>query len=113
MSKKLWSMSTTLRSPYRAKDFLKVLKLMEGMEWTKENQKKFQTLLIQYRYYIPTDENLTQDQIDLLANATVSMSFNQAKDIFDFKNYNDPAMRGRTSFDPSTTIKISLFFSNT
>jgi len=112
MSKKLWSMSTTLRSPYRAKDFLKVLKLMEGMEWTKENQKKFQTLLIQYRYYIPTDENLTQDQIDLLANATVSMSFNQAKDIFDSKNYNDPAMRGRTSFDPLEKLGLSQITDN-
>lgn len=112
MSKKLWSMSTTLRSPYRAKDFLKVLKLMEGQEWTNDNQKFYQTLLIKYRFYMPTETNLTSNQIDLLSNATIDMTTKQARDIFDSKCYNDPAMRGRTSFDPLEKLGLVQIVDN-
>ena len=112
MAKKLWSMSTTLRSPYRAKDFLKVLKLIEGKEWTKENQQYYQILLIKYRYYIPTDKNLNESQIHLLSDATIDMSIDQAKDIFNSKQYNDPAMRGRTSFDPLEKLGLVQITNN-
>ena len=49
--RKPWSISTTVRNPERVRDFLKVLKLMEGEKWTSESQAKFQILLIQNRIY--------------------------------------------------------------
>ena len=49
--KKIWSISTTLRNPERLREFLIVLQDMDGEEWTKSNQIKFQTKLIQDRVY--------------------------------------------------------------
>ncbi len=48
---KLWSISTTLRNPYRFRDFLKVLAELEGKEWNKNTQMEFQIKLIQNRLY--------------------------------------------------------------
>ena len=48
---RFWSISTTIRNPERIRSFLQVLKLMEGEVWSKENQKKFQVLLIQHKVY--------------------------------------------------------------
>jgi len=49
--RKLWSYSTTVRNPERIRDFLRILKEIEGIEWTRPNQKKFQVLLIKNRLY--------------------------------------------------------------
>ncbi len=38
--KKPWSITTTLRNPDRLRDFLVVLKCLEGYKWDLENQKK-------------------------------------------------------------------------
>jgi len=48
---KPWSISTTVRNPERIRDFLKILKTMEGEGWSRTNQKKFQILLIQHKFY--------------------------------------------------------------
>jgi hypothetical protein len=102
--KKIWSISTTLRSPERLRGFLIVLKKMEGEEWTKSNQIKFQTKLIQDRVYGFSStqfyNGLTQAQIDLIEDIAQPISFEQAIEIFNKKNYEDPAMRGRTSYKP-------------
>jgi len=44
--KKPWSISTTVRNPERLRDFLNILKKLEGQEFSKENQIKYQVLLI-------------------------------------------------------------------
>ena len=102
--KKIWSISTTLRNPERLRGFLTVLKKMEGEEWTKSNQIKFQTKLIQDRVYgfsnMQFYNGLTQVQIDLIEDIAQPISFEQAIEIFNRKNYEDPAMRGRTSYKP-------------
>lgn len=44
-----WSFSTTVRNPSSLRDFLKVLKKLEGKPFDKENQIMFQILLIKNR----------------------------------------------------------------
>lgn len=99
MSKKLLSMSTTVRNPYRIKDFLSVLNSLDGVTWNHENQKQFQILLIQNRFYTPENKGLTEQQQSWLESPEL-MNYQQAKEIFDAKNYTDSPMRGRTSFKP-------------
>ena len=52
---KLWSISTTIRNPERLRDFLYILKQLEGLPFNNENQIKYQILLIQNRLYKPTE----------------------------------------------------------
>ena len=100
MKTKIWSISTTVRNPNRLKEFLEILKLLEGKIWNNELQKTFQILLIQYRCYTPGDVNLSVSQIEILEAPTKEMTYKEAEDIFYSKNYKDPPMRGRTSFKP-------------
>ena len=53
--KKPWSISTTVRSPERLRDFLRVLKEFEGQPFNSKNQIKYQIFLIQNKLYKPTD----------------------------------------------------------
>jgi len=96
----LWSFSTTIRNPERIPGFLKTLSLLEGKRWEESTQKKFQILLIKNRLYLPSDKNLTQRQISILKNPNYDLSYQEAAEIFISKEYESPAMRGRTSFDP-------------
>jgi hypothetical protein len=48
-----WSISTTVRNPERLRNFLRVLKNLEGKEFTKEEQVRYQILLIKDKLYIP------------------------------------------------------------
>lgn len=96
----LWSASTTMRNPERTYNFLKTIAEIEGKEWNKETQMMLQALLIKNRYYVPTISGLSESQIAILDNLEYTMSYDEARDIFDSKNYQDPPMRGRTSFDP-------------
>lgn len=104
---KLWSFSTTLRSPDRIVDFLEVINSLEGQEWNRENQEKFQVLLIQHRKYVPEKKGLSEDSISILENAEIKMTYEQARKIFDEKNYQDPPMRGRTSFAPLKELGLA------
>ena len=103
MAKKPWSISTTLRNPERLRNFLITLQLLEYSTWDQENQKKFQILLVQKRFYGYGErqfyKGLSQDKIDLIDDPSKKMSFEQAEDIFNEKNYMDPAMRGRQSIN--------------
>lgn len=101
----LWSMTTTIREAERIPAFLRTAKEIENEEWNKETQIKFQILLIKNREYLNTDSTqtfsgLNDSQINLLKDKSVNMTFEQAEDIFNTKNYNDPPMRGRQSMSP-------------
>ena len=101
----LWSMTTTIREAERIPAFLRTAKEIENEEWNKETQIKFQILLIKNREYLNTDSTqtfsgLNDSQINLLKDKSINMTFEQAADIFNTKNYNDPPMRGRQSMSP-------------
>lgn len=108
--KKPWSITTTLRNPERLRNFLVVLKQLENSEWNLENQKKYQILLIQNRIYGYGSRQfyngLSQDQINLIDDVSKEISFEQAEEIFNTKNYEDPAMRGRQSINPLKKIGL-------
>jgi len=108
--KKLWSITTTTRSPYRLRGQLRVLNdNFVGMEWTRENQINFQILLIQHRLYGHSEEKgfstqflngLSDKHKEIFTDFSHDLTFKEAKAIFDSKNYTDPSMRGRQSFNP-------------
>ena len=102
--KKPWSITTTLRNPERLRDFLIVLKNIEGEVWNLETQKKYQILLIKYRKYGSGSRQfyngLSPKQINLINDLNKEISFREAEDIFNTKGYEDPAMRGRQSINP-------------
>lgn len=114
--KKPWSITTTLRNPERLRGFLDVLQQLEGEEWTLENQKKYQILLIQnrkYGYGSPQFYNgLSANQIGLIDDSSKEISFTKAKEIFESKNYEDPAMRGRQSINPLKKIGLVIIKDN-
>lgn len=101
----LWSMTTTIREAERIPAFLKTAKEMENEYWDTVAQIKFQILLIKNREYLNTDSTqtfnkLTTEQINLLKDKTIEMTYDQAKEIFEAKEYSDPPMRGRQSMSP-------------
>lgn len=102
--KKPWSITTTVRNPYRLRDFLGALQQLEGSEWDSESQKKYQILLIQNRLYgygkNQFYKGLSQDKVSLINDLSRDISLEEATDIFDEKNYVDPEMRGRQSMNP-------------
>ena len=104
--KKPWSISTTVRNPDRLRDFLRVLKELEGQPFNTENQIKYQILLIQNKLYKPTE--LTREQEGYFDDIEKEMSFSVAKKIFDAQNYEDPAMRGRNSVAPLNKMGLCI-----
>lgn len=110
--KKIWSISTTLRNPERIRNFLIALRDLEGQIWNNEAQKAFQINLIKYRFYgfgsSQFYDGLTQQQVDKVQDINYQISFEEAKDIFYTKNYEDPAMRGRTSFKPLEKMGVAF-----
>ncbi|NTV22020.1 MAG: AlwI family type II restriction endonuclease [Candidatus Yonathbacteria bacterium] len=108
--KKPWSITTTLRNPERLRNFLIVLQQLENFEWNLENQKKYQILLIQNRIYGYGSRQfyngLMQDHVDLVDDPSRDISLEQAEEIFNAKNYEDPAMRGRQSMNPLKKIGL-------
>jgi AlwI restriction endonuclease. len=104
--KKPWSISTTVRNPERLRDFLGILKQLEGQSFNSENQIKYQILLIQNKLYKPTD--LTKEQEEYFDDIEKEMPFDVAKEIFDAQNYEDPAMRGRNSVAPMNKMGLCI-----
>ena len=102
--KKPWSITTTLRNPGRLRNFLIALKKLENSRWNSDNQQKYQILLIQNRLYgygsSQFYNGLSQEAIDLIGDPSKEISFAQARQIFNAKDYEDPAMRGRQSINP-------------
>jgi len=101
----LWSMSTTLREAERVIGFAKTASEMSGEEWNRENQIKYQILLIKNRYYLSPDNTqslnkLNSEQIRILTDVNYIMTYEEAESIFLAKEYEDPPMRGRQSMSP-------------
>ncbi len=121
---KPWSISTTVRNPERIRSFLSIFKKLEGQIWTKANQKKFQVLLIQFKFYGAGEpqfyNGLSNKQVILMDNPD-PIEYEDAEEILDSKNYvGGGDMRGRQSFKPlqkmglafldsENTIRISNF----
>ena len=98
-------MSTTLREAERIIGFAKTAYELDGAIWNKENQIKYQVLLIQNRIYLSPDNTqslngLSQHQISILSNLDHNLTYDEAQSIFVAKNYEDPPMRGRQSMSP-------------
>lgn len=109
--KKPWSITTTLRNPDRLRSFLMTLDKMNGEEWDRQAQEKYQIYLIQDRNYgygsSQFYNGLSQEQVDLINDQTKELSFDFAKEVFYAKNYEDPSMRGRQSFNPLKKIGLA------
>ncbi|MCX5633701.1 MAG: AlwI family type II restriction endonuclease [Phycisphaerae bacterium] len=107
MAKKiLWSMSTTVRNPERLVPFLRVLKKLEDVNFTKDTQMKYQILLIKERVYKPTD--IPQQYKTLFDDITQVIPYDIAKEVFEYQNYVDPDMRGRQSVNPLNKLGFSI-----
>lgn len=100
---KPWSLSTTVRNPYRLRGFLAALAELEGEVWNRANQERFQIILIQRRLYGAHNSQflsgLSPADVALI-NGEDEIPFAAAARIFRSKGYEDPPMRGRTSFKP-------------
>lgn len=105
----LWSITTTIREAERVPAFLRIAKEIENEEWNEETQMKFQILLIKNREYLnpyrtknktQALSKLNEEQKELLEDLSISMTYEQAKEIFVAKQYEDPPMRGRNSMSP-------------
>lgn len=102
--RKPWSLSTTVRNPDRLRDLLIVLQKLEGDEWNEEAQNKYQTFLIQERLYGYGSRQfyngLAEEDVRTIDDSSKPISFEVASKIFESKNYEDSAIRGRQSFNP-------------
>ena len=100
---KPWSLSTTVRNPYRLRGFLAALAELEGEVWNPANQERFQILLIQRHLYGARNSQflsgLSPADVALI-NGADEIPYAEARRIFLSKGYEDPPMRGRTSFKP-------------
>jgi hypothetical protein len=103
--KKPWSISTTVRNPERLRDFLKVLKHLENQVFDANNQIKYQVMLIQEKLYKPI--GLTSEYNKYYVSQE-EISYEIAYEIFNFKNYEDPPMRGRQSVNPLNKLGFSI-----
>ncbi len=111
-----WSISTTVRNPDRLRNFLKVLKKIEGEIWNNETQRKYQIMLIQERFYGFGNRQfynasrhckaLKKEQVHLIESME-PISFAKAKEIFETKDYVDPAHRGRESINPIKKLGLA------
>lgn len=104
--KRSWSISTTVRNPERLRNFLSVLKQLDGKYFTKENQINYQILLIKERYYKPN--NIPDKYQKYYDDPTTEIPFNVAKKIFEYQQYEDPPMRGRQSVNPLNKLGFAI-----
>lgn len=107
-----WSISTTLRNPDRMIDWLKVVNnYLIGETWNNENQIRFQILLIQHKLYKPT--NITAIEKEKFEDFNSNFTYDESKIMFEEQNYQDPAMRGRTSLSPFKKMGLIKISNNT
>lgn len=97
---KAWSISTTIRNPERIPDFLRCLRPLDGLEWNLKTQEEFYIWAIALRVVSPTSKNLSTESLEILDGEKTELSFSEAKQIFDEKQYTDSPMRGRTQMSP-------------
>ncbi len=108
--RKPWSISTTVRNPERLREFLRVLKTLEGQKFDDANQEKYQILLIHERLYSP--KKIPSKYQILFNDLSQKIPFEVAKEIFNHQNYKDPAMRGRQSANPLNKLGFSIARTN-
>jgi hypothetical protein len=106
MKKVPWSISTTVRNPDRLRDFLKILKQLEGSDFKSKNQIQYQVLLIKERLYRPT--KIPSSYRSLIDDFTKEIPLDVARKIFDLQHYEDPPMRGRQSVNPLNKLGFSI-----
>lgn len=104
---KPWSISTTVRNPDRLRDFLRILKELEGEVFNPENQIKYQTLLIKNKLYKPMQ--LTSSQKSYYDDFEKDMPFSIARTILEAQDYRiSPDIRGRTSAAPLNKMGLAI-----
>ena len=98
-----WSITTTLRNPYRQREFLRVLSAMEGQIWESSTQIEYQLKLIQNRLYgfgsTQFYQGLSKELVKKFDDSNHELTRAEIEEIFDSKCYVDPPMRGRQSFN--------------
>ncbi len=104
--RKPWSISTTVRNPERLRDFLRVLRKLEGQSFDTDNQIKYQVLLIQKRLYKPLNIHLKFRKY--YEEPETVIPYEVAKEIFYAQKYEDPPMRGRQSVNPLNKLGFSI-----
>lgn len=104
--KKPWSISTTVRNPERLRNFLMVLRKLEGQTFNKENQVKYQTLLIQEKLYKPL--YIPQRFKEYNDNPELVIPYEVAEEVFRAQKYEDPPMRGRQSANPLSKLGFAI-----
>lgn len=104
--RKPWSISTTVRNPERLRDFLMVLKKLEGQSFNTDNQIKYQVLLIQERLYKPL--NIPLKFRRYYEEPDLEIPYEVAEEIFHTQNYKDSPMRGRQSVNPLNKLGFSI-----
>ena len=104
--RKPWSISTTVRNPERLRDFLRVLKQLEGQSFDTSNQIKYQVLLIKERIYKPL--NIPVDYLKYYEEPETEIPYKVAEQIFIMQKYEDPPMRGRQSVNPLNKLGFSI-----
>ena len=104
--KKPWPISTTVRNPERLRDFLRILRKLEGQPFDKDNQVKYQVLLIQERLYKPL--NIPLKFRKYYEESRTEIPYDVAEGIFYSQNYVDPPMRGRQSVNPLNKLGFSI-----
>lgn len=104
--RKPWSISTTVRNPERLRDFLRVLKRLEGQNFNPDTQIKYQVLLIQERLYKPL--NIPPKFRRYYEKLETKIPYEVAEEIFYLQKYEDPPMRGRQSVNPLNKLGFSM-----
>lgn len=99
--KKLISISTTVRSPYRIPYQLKIIKkYFENKKWNNDTMpREFMYRIIQEKVYLPSLNKLNQDDKNKY-ELSEKINYEFAKKIFAQQNYSDPFARSRYNFDP-------------
>ena len=106
MRKLPWSISTTVRNPERLREFLRVLSEFEGRPFDADAQREYQIRLIQEGLYRPT--KVPSELASRYNDPTKPLSFDDAKQIFEYQKYKDPPMRGRQSVNPLNKLGLAV-----
>lgn len=104
--RKPWSISTTVRNPERLKEFLAVLKNLEGEEFDNKTQIRYQILLIKEKLYKPT--KIPNKYKNIFEDMRSEIPLDVAQEVFDYQKYEDPPMRGRQSVNPLNKLGFSI-----
>lgn len=93
---KFWSISTSIRNPERIPDFMRAIALMEGRTWDVQAQADYyiHQIALRIRSKIRRS-NLSAESLAALDSPTETITFDQAKKIYEENNYVGDGMRGR------------------